>query len=67
MKRGDVYWADLGEAHGCEQGGKRPVVIIQNDKGNKFAQTLIVAPMTSALKKSMPTHVCIGGGIPYGP
>lgn len=62
MKRGDVYWADLGEAYGCEQDGNRPVVIIQNNKGNEFSRTLIVAPMTSSRKKFMLTHVRVGEG-----
>lgn len=55
--RGDVYLADLNSAVGSEQGGKRPVLCIQNDTGNFYAPTLIVAPITSKLfKKPLPTH-----------
>ena len=60
MKRGEVYYADLGDTVGCEQGGMRPVVIIQNDVGNAYSSCVIVAPMTTAYKKEMPTHVRIG-------
>lgn len=60
MKRGEVYYADLGDAVGCEQGGMRPVVIIQNDIGNIYAHTVIIVPMTASYKKDMPTHVRIG-------
>ena len=57
-KRGDVVLVDLGDVVGSEQGGKRPCCVIQNDVGNKFAPTLIVAPITSKVfKKPMPTHV----------
>lgn len=58
IKRMEVWNADLGRRQGCEQGGIRPVVIIQNDIGNKYSPTVTVAPMTSSLtKKKMPTHV----------
>lgn len=58
IQRGDIYYADLGNAVGSEQGGTRPVVVIQNDIGNKFSPTVIVAPITSKThKKHMPTHV----------
>lgn len=57
MKRGQVYYADFGKRTGSEQGGKRPCVIIQNDTGNKYSSTVIVAPMTSRNKNSLPTHV----------
>lgn len=57
MKRGDVYYADLGQGVGSEQGGRRPVVIIQNDVGNQYSPTVIVAPLTTSSKKCMPTHV----------
>lgn len=62
MKRGEVYYADLGSTVGCEQGGggMRPVVIIQNDIGNIYAQTVIIVPMTASYKKDMSTHVRIG-------
>ena len=45
--RGDVYLADLGQHYGSEQGGKRPVLLIQNNVGNRYGPTLIVAPITS--------------------
>ena len=55
--KGQIYYADLGEAVGSEQGGIRPVVIIQNNLGNYYAPTLIVAPITSKKKHNLPTHV----------
>jgi mRNA interferase MazF len=57
IKRGDVYFADLHEPFGSEQGGRRPVLVIQNDVGNKHSPTIIVAPLTSQAKKFLPTHV----------
>ena len=59
--RGELYIADLNPFEGCEQGGIRPVLIIQNDKGNKFSTTTIVAPITSNIytKKRIPTHFTI--------
>lgn len=57
MERGDIYYANLSPVVGSEQGGNRPVVIIQNDIGNKFSPTVIVAAITSVHKTSMPTHV----------
>ncbi len=60
MKRGDIYFADLDPVIGSEQGGKRPVLIIQNDLGNRFSPTVIILPLTSHLnKKSQRTHVPI--------
>lgn len=60
MMRGDVYFADLKGNYGSEQGGYRPVVIIQNDIGNKYSPTVIVAILTTKIKKSnMPTHVFV--------
>lgn len=56
-KRGEVFYADLGEGKGSIQGGVRPVVIIQNNIGNKYSPTVIVACLTSKNKKDMPTHV----------
>ena len=57
-KRGQVYYADLSPVIGCEQGGMRPVVIIQNDIGNLHSPTTIIAPVTSVLTKSkLPTHI----------
>jgi mRNA interferase MazF len=60
VKRGEIYLADLSPVVGSEQGGKRPVLIIQNDTGNKFSPTVIVAAITSARGKSdLPTHIPI--------
>ena len=59
-KRGDIVLADLGNAVGSEQGGVRPVLVTQNDVGNKHSPTLIVAPITSKYKKKLPTHIQIG-------
>lgn len=59
--RGDIFYADLGRNIGSDQCGIRPVMVIQNDVGNKFGPTIIVCPLTSEMKKaSMPTHVSIG-------
>lgn len=58
MKRGDVYYADLRPVIGLEQGGVRPVLIIQNDIGNKHSPTVICAAITSKLNKAkLPTHI----------
>ena len=69
MKRGDVYRADLDPVLGSEQGGIRPVVIVQNDRGNMSSPTVIVAPLTSQRKKlTQKTHVCVNppeGGLKY--
>ncbi|WP_300261787.1 type II toxin-antitoxin system PemK/MazF family toxin [Clostridium sp.] len=54
--RGDIFYADLPEQNGSEQSGVRPVVIIQNNLGNKYGRTLIVAPITSQYKKDLPVH-----------
>ena len=60
IKRGKVYYADLNPVRGSEQGGIRPVVILQNDTGNKFSPTTIVAAITSITKKhTLPTHVAV--------
>jgi len=61
IKRGDIYLADLDKAYGSEQGGVRPVLIIQNNKGNKYSPTTIVAPVTGRAysKASLPTHYYI--------
>lgn len=60
MKRGDIYRADLDPVVGSEQGGIRPVLIIQNDTGNLHSPTVIVAAITSRCKKArMPVHVLI--------
>lgn len=59
IKRGDVWYADLGTSNGSEQRGFRPVIIIQNDVGNHFSPTVIVAALTDNRKRYMPTHVPI--------
>lgn len=62
IKRGDVFYADLSPVIGSEQGGIRPVLIIQNDIGNKYSPTVIVAAITSQINKAkLPTHVEISG------
>lgn len=58
VKRGDVYFADLSPVVGSEQGGVRPVLVIQNDVGNRFSPTVIVAAITAQIQKAkLPTHV----------
>lgn len=61
FRRGEIYFADLDPHYGSEQGGKRPVIVIQNNTGNKFAPTVIVAAVTSKISKkpNQPTHVLI--------
>ena len=56
IKRGQIYMADLNPVIGSEQGGIRPVVIIQNDRGNRFSPTVIVAAITGQDKRNLPTH-----------
>jgi len=58
IKRGDVYYADLSPVIGSEQGGLRPVLIVQNDVGNKYSPTVIAAAITSKMTKAkLPTHI----------
>jgi Growth inhibitor len=58
VKRGDIFYADLSPVIGSEQGGVRPVIVIQNDVGNKYSPTVIVAAITSQINKAkLPTHV----------
>lgn len=58
VKRGEIYYADLSPVVGSEQGGVRPVLIVQNDIGNKYSPTIIAAAITSQLNKSkLPTHI----------
>lgn len=58
MKRGDVFFADLSPVVGSEQGGVRPVLVIQNDIGNRFSPTVIIAAITAQIQKAkLPTHV----------
>ena len=58
IKRGDIFYADLSPVVGSEQGGLRPVLIVQNDIGNKYSPTVIAAAITSRLgKNKLPTHI----------
>ena len=59
INRGDIWIADLDPVRGSEQGGTRPVLIIQNNKGNRHSPTVIVAAITSRKRKILPTHVII--------
>ena len=62
IRRGDIFYADLSPVRGSEQGGTRPVLILQNDIGNQYSSTTIVAAITSQISKAkMPTHVEISG------
>lgn len=66
VKRGDVFFADLSPVVGSEQGGVRPVLVIQNDIGNRFSPTVIVAAITAQIQKAkLPTHVEIDAKV-YG-
>ena len=58
IKRGEIYYADLSPVVGSEQGGTRPILVIQNDIGNKYSPTIIAAAITSKLNKAkLPTHI----------
>lgn len=58
VKRGDIYYADLSPVVGSEQGGIRPVLIVQNDVGNRYSPTVIAAAITSQINKAkLPTHI----------
>lgn len=58
VRRGDIFYADLSPVIGSEQGGVRPVLVIQNDVGNKYSPTVIVAAITSQINKAkLPTHI----------
>lgn len=58
VKRGDIFYADLSPVIGSEQGGVRPVLVVQNDIGNKYSPTVIAAAITSQINKAkMPTHI----------
>ncbi|MBQ2737959.1 MAG: type II toxin-antitoxin system PemK/MazF family toxin [Clostridia bacterium] len=67
IKRGDIYYADLSPVIGSEQGGLRPVLIVQNDVGNRYSPTVIAAAITSRMSKvKLPTHIdvsCVGAGL----
>lgn len=62
VQRGDLFYADLSPVVGSEQGGVRPVVVIQNNIGNKYSPTIIVSAITSQMNKAkLPTHVQVKG------
>lgn len=64
VKRGDIYYADLSPVVGSEQGGVRPVLVIQNNLGNHFSPTIIVAAITARMEKpKLPTHIGIDAKI----
>lgn len=66
IKRGELYYADLSPNFGSEQGGVRPVLVVQNDVGNKYSPTVIAAAVTSKLDKArLPTHIEISA-LDYG-
>ena len=61
VKRGDVFFADLDPVVGTEQGGIRPVLVVQNNIGNRYSPTLVVLPLSTAKKNYLPTHIHICG------
>ncbi len=62
VKRGDIFYADLSPVVGSEQGGIRPVLVVQNDVGNKYSPTIIIAAITSQINKAkLPTHIEVFG------
>ena len=62
IRRGDIYYADLSPVIGSEQGGLRPVLIVQNDVGNRYSPTVIAAAITSRMGKAkLPTHIDLSG------
>ena len=66
VKRGDIYYADLSPVIGSEQGGIRPVLVVQNDVGNRYSPTVIAAAITSQINKAkLPTHIEIDA-VEYG-
>jgi len=63
IKRGELYYADLSPVVGSEQGGVRPVLVVQNDVGNRYSPTVIAAAITSQLGKAkLPTHIALNAG-----
>ena len=63
VRRGDIYYADLSPVVGSEQGGMRPVLIVQNDVGNRYSPTVIAAAITSRMGKTkLPTHIDVAKG-----
>ena len=64
VRRGDIYYADLSPVVGSEQGGMRPVLIVQNDIGNRYSPTVIAAAITSQTGKArLPTHITLRGAL----
>ncbi len=62
VRRGDIFYADLSPVVGSEQGGVRPVLIVQNNVGNRYSPTVIAAAITSQVgKNKLPTHIAVGG------
>ncbi len=62
IKRGEMYYADLSPVVGSEQGGVRPILVVQNDIGNKYSPTIIAAAITSQMTKAkLPTHIELSG------
>lgn len=59
MEKYDIYYCDLGNSTGSEQGGYRPCIILQNNLGNKYSPTTIIAPLTTQVKRPLPTHIMI--------
>ena len=60
VRRGDIFYADLSPVVGSEQGGLRPVLVVQNNKGNRYSPTVIVAAITAARQKApLPTHIAV--------
>ena len=59
IRRGDIFYADLNPVVGSEQGGIRPVLVVQNNVGNKHSPTVIVVPISSVRKKNLPVHIQI--------
>jgi mRNA interferase MazF len=62
IKRGQIYYADLSPVVGSEQGGLRPVLIVSNDIGNKHSPVVMICPLTSQIKRPLPTHVTLTYG-----
>ena len=62
IKRGDIFYADLSPVVGSEQAGIRPVLVIQNDIGNKYSPTVIVLAITTKIKNNIPTHIRVKAG-----
>ncbi|MBE5750553.1 MAG: type II toxin-antitoxin system PemK/MazF family toxin [Clostridiales bacterium] len=63
IKRGELYYADLSPVVGSEQGGVRPILVVQNDTGNKYSPTIIAAAVTSQINKAkLPTHIEVSEG-----